>query len=110
MGYSDALVEIGDDAIRLKGYYFPFGSKRVSFGEIAEVVVEKPTLINGKWRIWGSGNLRTWFPLDLKRPSRDSIFIIKLASGFRQIGFTVEDSGRVRQILAETRLLASPSV
>ena len=53
MGYSDALVEIGDDAIRLKSYYFPFGSKRVSFAEIAEVVVEKPTLINGRWRIWG---------------------------------------------------------
>jgi hypothetical protein len=109
VGYSDALVEIGDDAIRLKGYYFPFGSKRVRFAEIAEVVVEKPTLINGKWRIWGSGNLRTWFPMDWKRPWRDTIFIIKLVSRWRRIGFTVQDSKRVRRNLSERGLIATQS-
>jgi hypothetical protein len=109
MDYSDGLVEISNEAIRLKGYYFPLGSKRVSFSEIAEVLVEKPTVLNGKWRIWGSGNLRTWFPLDLRRPWRDTIFIIRLASKWKRIGFTVEDSGRVRQILWERGLIAAQS-
>ena len=109
MSYSDGLVEISDEAIKLKNYYFPFGSKRVLFSEIAAVIVEEPKLINGKWRIWGSGDLRTWFPLDLKRPWRDTIFIIKLVSGWRRIGFTVEDSGSVRRILWERGLIAAVS-
>ena len=108
VSYSDALVDINEQSIRLKNYYFPFGSRRVPFSEIIAVVVKEPTLLNGKWRRWGSGNLCTWFPPDLRRPWRDSIFIIQLASGWRRIGFTVEDSGRVRQILSEMGLVAAP--
>jgi hypothetical protein len=76
-------------------------SRRVEFSRIARVVAENPSLGTGKWRIWGSGNLRIWFPLDWRRPRRDAIFVIQLATGWRRIGFTVEDSARVRRILAE---------
>lgn len=52
--YSDHLVEITDDSILLRGYYFPFGDKRIRFSEIIDITVKEPTFLNGKYRIYGS--------------------------------------------------------
>lgn len=103
--YADRLVRISDDSILLRDYYFPFGSKRIGFDEIASVNAREPRLLNGKYRIYGSGDLRTWFPPDWKRPTRDRIFIIHLRRQWHRVGFTVEDSRAVERILKEKRLL-----
>jgi hypothetical protein len=97
--YSDQLVEITDESILLRGYYFPFGSRRIRFSEILGISVNEPTIWNGKYRIYGSGDLRTWFPPDVKRPVRDKIFVISLKNRWRRIGFTVEDSAAVEAIM-----------
>ena len=107
MLYSDALVEVDEEGIRLRGYYFPFGSKFVAFSRIARIVAESPTLRNGRWRIWGSGNLRTWFARDWKRPRREAIFIIHPKAGWWRMAFTVEDSGCLRRVLADRGWMAS---
>jgi hypothetical protein len=104
--YADKLVEITEGEILFRFYYFPFGSKCVRFSEIDHVAVKKPTLISGKWRIWGSGDFRTWFPYDANRPSRDRIFVLSFPDKRRRIGFTVEDSNRVQEILGSKGLLA----
>lgn len=57
--YSDGLVEITDKDILFRLYYFPFGSKRVNLDEIDSIEEVEPTLRNGKWRIWGTGDFRT---------------------------------------------------
>ncbi len=62
--YSDSLVEITQDAICFKCYYFPFGSKRVRFADIDHVTVEKPSLLNGKYKLQGTNDFVTWFPRD----------------------------------------------
>ena len=49
--YKDKLIEISNDFIILKDYYFPFGPKRVPLEEIESITVEKPSLSAGKWRI-----------------------------------------------------------
>jgi hypothetical protein len=103
--YADKLVEITDGEIPLRYYYFPFGSKRVKFSEIDHVVAKEPTLLNGKWRIWGTGDFRTWFPFDASRPSRDKIFVVSFANKRQRIGFTVEDSNRVQEILRNKGLI-----
>ena len=102
--YSDQLVEITDDAILLRDYYFPFGSKRIRFSQIDDVSVKKPTVWNGKYRIYGSGDLRTWFPPDVKRPLRDRIFVIRSKGRWRRTGFTVEDSQTVEEVLRKKQL------
>lgn len=101
MPYSDSLVDISDDAITLRRYYFPFGSRRIPFSEIERINSDDPTLLNGRWRIWGTGTFRTWFPLDWERPLRDRIFFVTLANRWGRIGFTVEDSKRVARILKQ---------
>jgi hypothetical protein len=106
MTYADSLVEITDDALILRRYYFPFGApRRLRLSEISGIASVTPTLFNGRWRIWGSATFRTWFPLDWKRPLRDKIFLVTLRGRWRRVGFTVEDSRRVEGLLKENGLL-----
>jgi hypothetical protein len=103
--YSDSLVEISPETILFRRYYFPFGAKRLKLSDIDRVVVQKPTFATGKYRLQGSGGLRTWFPMDPQRPKRNRIFVILLRNKWRRIGFTVEDEVTVEQILRQRQLL-----
>ena len=98
--YQDTLVEITDTSIVLKQYYSPsLKSKNIPFSSIEKIEVLPPTILNGKWRIHGTGNFRTWFPLDKHRPKRDKIFLIYYSSKWIRSGFTVENSQTVQEIL-----------
>jgi hypothetical protein len=100
--YKDELIEVSDEELVFHRYYYPFGGdKHVPLSRIASVRVR----LGGSWRLWGTGDLRTWFPQDNKRPRRDRIFIISLRDSFRRIGFTVEDSQKVADIFRERGLL-----
>ena len=91
--YSDKLVDVDDEGIRLKKYYFPIGmTKFVKFRNVLKMEEKQSTLANGKWRYWGTGDFVTWFPLDWHRSGRDVIFFIQLSTQSTRIGFTVEDS------------------
>ena len=104
--YKDKLIEISNDSILIKNYYFPFiGSKRVPFKNIQYVSAEQPSLLNGKFRIWGTRNFATWFPLDFWRPKRDKIFMINLIGKTICVGFTVKNSETVFQILEKKGLI-----
>jgi hypothetical protein len=103
--YTDGLIELTDQEMAFRRYYFPFGGdKRVGLSQIENVQVRQPSIATGSWRIWGGGP-RTWFPLDWARPSRDAIFVVILRGCFMRIGFTVEDSQRVKRILSERGLI-----
>jgi hypothetical protein len=97
--YSDKLVEITEDSILFRNYYFPFGSKTVNLTDVKSVKALEPTLWNGKWRIYGTGDFHTWFPLDKKRPDRDLIFLMTLKKRWWRVGFTVENSSVVSELL-----------
>lgn len=71
------------------------------------IVVKKPTLWNGKWRLQGTGNFKTWYPLDFSRPKRDRIFLATLKDHWITIGFTVEDGDRVELLLRDKNLIRS---
>jgi len=104
--YEDRLVSITNESITFFSYSFPLGeSRRVFFRDIEHITATKPTVFNGKWRIWGSGNLRTWFPLDIRRPSRDMIFVATLKTKGFSIGFSVEDSQKAIDFFRIHRLL-----
>jgi hypothetical protein len=103
--YSDKLVEITEDSILFRNYYFPFGFRRVAFQDVENVVTEEAALHNGKWRVHGAGDFQTWFPRDWKRSSRDRIFFVSFPHRRRRIGFTVEDPTTVENILSEKGFL-----
>jgi len=99
--YSDRLIYIDDNGLTIRLFYFPFGSKRVNFSDIAVVQAFK----GGCMRIWGSDNLRTWFGLDWGRMYRSMTFVIKRKNAWSRIGFTAKDSERVVSILRSRNLL-----
>jgi hypothetical protein len=103
--YKDKLVEVTDEAVTFHRYYFPFGDRSVPFTEIERVEAGPPSIMDGSWRIWGTSDFRTWFPLDSRRPKRDRIFVASLRGTRRRIGFTVEDSPKLEGILKERGLL-----
>ncbi len=98
--YSDKLVEISKDSILVRGYYYPFGDKRVEFKNIENIVIQKPSLLSGKYRYYGTGDFRTWFPPD-DRSSRDLIFIIKIRNKWWRVGLTVENSQAVLSLFKD---------
>ena len=105
--YQDKLVEISNDSILLKNYYFPSQKpKEVEFSSIDNVEAKEPSMRTGKWRFQGTGDFHTWFPLDNMRNTRDKIFFIKLKDKWVQIGFTVENSEAVKKIFREKGLLS----
>lgn len=106
MIYADRLVSISDSEITFHHYYFPTGKKKVvSFSDIENIVIKKPTIWNGKWRFHGTGTFKTWYPMDMDRPHRDRIFFATLKSQWIHIGFTVENADHVEAILREKRLI-----
>jgi hypothetical protein len=72
--YSDSLIELDRESILLRGYYFPIAGKRIKLSEVESISVEKPSVWNGKYRLYGSGDLQTWFPPDWKRWTRERRF------------------------------------
>ena len=103
--YSDPLVTISDEGIRVRGYYMIGGTKGVAWRDIESVRALLPTLWSGRWRLSGTGTFRTWFASDFGRPARQTIFIMKLRTQWIRVGFTVHDASRVKALLRERGVL-----
>src|ERR1700735_3067413 len=69
--YEDRWIDCTPDAIEVRGYYFPWGTKRIPYSSIRSVRRVKLGAFTGKWRIWGTGTPRYWASLDPERPGKD---------------------------------------
>jgi hypothetical protein len=72
--YKDRWIECTADAVLIRGYYFPWGTKRVPYESIREVG-RVPTGL-GRGRIWGSTTLSYWANLDPGRPGKKTALIL----------------------------------
>ena len=85
--YKDSCITCDDSQITIDTYYFPFGVKRIPYQGIhAALEYDMGTSIwKGRWRIWGSGDLRHWFHLDPERPQKRRAFILDVGSWVRPV-------------------------
>jgi hypothetical protein len=91
--YEDSLVVLTSASLLLKRYYFPtLKPKLMSLAEVQRIEILCPNLRTGRFRLWGSGDLRTFYPLDIGRPKRDRLFRLKQRDKRVRIGLTVENS------------------
>lgn len=74
--YEDKYLICDDDAITIKEYFFPFGSKRISYSSIKKMEEFPLTLMGGKFRIWGMGLEPKWFHLDWERPNKKNAILL----------------------------------
>jgi len=105
--YADSLVEITGDSITFRNYSLFLKPRTVRLADIDHIDVKKARMGTGKYRIWGSGDFCTWFPLDPTRPSRDRIFHLSLKAFGMNIGFTVENPREVTGILRKKGMIGS---
>ena len=99
--YRDQWITCTADAVLIKAYYFPWGTKRVPYSAIREIRrVPMTGVMSGKGRIWGSTTLRYWASLDPGRPGKNTALI--LDTGGRILPFiTPDDPDRVIAVISE---------
>ena len=75
--YDDGLLMLDEDGLTIRHYYFPLGtSKRLPYSAIRGIEVRRLGLLTGRGRIWGTGSLSHWFPLDCRRPQKSVVVVI----------------------------------
>jgi hypothetical protein len=68
--YGDRWIRCTPDAIEIRGYYFPWGTKRIAYGSIRSLRRVEVGAFTGRGRIWGTANFRYWANLDPSRPRK----------------------------------------
>ncbi|MET0315642.1 MAG: hypothetical protein ABW188_02360 [Rhodococcus fascians] len=72
--YDDGLVLLDQQAITLRRYHFPSGtSKVIPLRSVRGYRTEALGLVLNRFRIWGSGDMRRWLPLDVWRPTKSTL-------------------------------------
>jgi hypothetical protein len=103
--YSDSLVTITGESILFKRYDIFERDKLVFFSNIKKIIVQNPSIWNGKFRFHGTGDFHTWFSRDFQRYKRDKILFAYIRDKWWRIGFTVENSAAVIKIFQEKGLI-----
>jgi hypothetical protein len=110
--YKDHWIECTADALLIRGYYFPWGTKRVPYGSIREVRRVPIGTFTGRGRLWGSTTLRYWASLDPGRPRKKTALI--LDTGHAILPFiTPDDPAAVVAAISEhsaARVVSGPGV
>ncbi|HJQ47254.1 MAG TPA: hypothetical protein VJ870_13200 [Amycolatopsis sp.] len=97
-GYRDRWIECTEDAIRVRGYYFPWGAKKIPYASIGSVRRVETGLLRGRGRIWGTANPRYWAGLDPRRPAKETALILDLGR-FVHPFVTPDDPDAVESII-----------
>jgi hypothetical protein len=87
--YRDRWIECTADAIRIRGYYFPWGTKHIPYSSIRAIRRVKMGAFTGRGRIWGTASPRYWASLDPRRPAKRTALI--LDTGRRVLPFITPD-------------------
>lgn len=87
--YRDGRIECTDTGVRIRGYYFPWGTKTIPYATIRSLDRFTLTTVRGNWRIWGSGDFKHWANLDPGRPKKSVGFFADV--GRRIIPFLTPD-------------------
>lgn len=98
--YRDRWIECTSDGIRIRGYYFPWGTKRIAYSSIRSVRRVNLGAMTGKARLWGTANPRYWASLDLHRPVKKVGLILDTGRGVRPF-LTPDDPDAVEAIIRE---------
>ena len=98
--YDDGLVQLDDKAITLRRYHFPSGTAKViPIGAIRGYRAQPLGLLRHRLRIWGTSDLRSWLPLDVRRPLKDTLVTLDVAGVWPRPAFTPSDPQRFIEAL-----------
>lgn len=98
--YKDGIIACDTEGLVIRGYYFPWGTKHIRYGEIRGLQRVGMGVMTGQWRIWGTGNIRYWANLDTKRPKKKVAFIVDNGKGVKPF-ITPDDPDAVEAIIRD---------
>jgi hypothetical protein len=79
MEYDDGLIACSDAGLLIRRYGAFLRPKKVAYADIRGVTqVGLSGLSFGRWRIWGSTDLRHWFNFDWHRPKKHVGLVLDL--------------------------------
>jgi hypothetical protein len=99
-GYDDGKIECGPDGLHIRGYYFPWGSKRIPYASIRGVQRVDIGAFTGRGRIWGTANPRYWANFDPGRPRKKVGLILDLGKAVKPF-VTPDDPDAVEAIIRQ---------
>jgi hypothetical protein len=84
--YEDRWIRCAAEAIAVRGYYFPWGTKHISYASIR--LIERVNLgaLSGRGRVWGTANPGRWASFDPRRTTK-------------RVGFDLDLGGRVKPLI-----------
>jgi hypothetical protein len=98
--YHDRWIECTDTDVRVRGYYFPWGTKRFAYASIRALRRVDMGVLRGRARIWGTSNPRYWASFDPGRPGKKVGLIVDLGRRVRPF-ITPDDPGAVESIIRQ---------
>ncbi len=98
--YHDQWIECLSNRIQIRGYYFPWGTKRIAYNSIRSVRRVEIGTLSGKGRIWGTANPRYWASLDPQRPRKKVGLILDLGRYVHPF-ITPDDPDAVEALIRE---------
>jgi hypothetical protein len=98
--YHDRRITTDDGGIAIHGYYFPWGTKRISYPTVRSVTRMSIGALTGRGRIWGTANPRYWANLDVGRPRKSVGYILDIGRFVRPF-ITPDDPVAFEASLAE---------
>ncbi|MEW1655074.1 hypothetical protein [Streptomyces sp. NPDC093707] len=96
--YQDRWITCTEDGVRIRGYYFPWGTKTIPYTAIRSVRRVEMGMLTGQGRIWGTGHPRYWASLDPGRMSKSTALILDLGRFVRPF-LTPDDPDAMAAVL-----------
>jgi hypothetical protein len=98
--YVDPRVQCVASGVRLRGYYFPWGTKQIPYGSIRGIRSVDVGAFTGRARIWGTTNPGYWANLDPQRPSKKTGLILDLGKRVKPF-ITADDPDAAEKVIRE---------
>jgi hypothetical protein len=98
--YDDGIIACDPESLVIRGYYFPWGTKHIRYGEITGLQRVGMGVMTGQWRIWGTGNIHYWANLDTKRRKKKVALIVDNGKSVKPF-ITPDDPDAVESIIRE---------
>ncbi len=97
--YRDRWIECTANALVIRGYYFPFGSRKtIPYERIRHVRAVPMGPLTGRGRIWGSGDFKHYAHFDPGRPRKRTALLVDVGSFFVPV-ITPDNPDEVRAII-----------
>jgi hypothetical protein len=98
--YVDQRVQCVASGVCIRGYYFPWGTKRIAYDAIKGVRSVDIAAFTGRARIWGTANPGYWANFDPQRTKKKVALILDLGKNVKPF-LTPDDPDAVEKLIRE---------